>query len=130
MKLSEAKTDAPLNLMFHDGTINIENDRNDVYEVDAISTINIANAMSDDEWQRIKTHPTFLSRFRLVFPDIDLPDHPLKLHGNGVKHVVGLILLTDLAIAAGKKPFWRNPEAHLHPRAQLGLGDLLIQYIK
>jgi hypothetical protein len=129
MRLSEVKTDSPINLMFHDGSINIANDRDDTFEIDPIKTVQLANAMDDESWFRIKAHPTFLSRFLLVFPDMDLPDMPLSTHGNGVKHVVGLIVMTDMAVAAGKRPFWRNPEAHLHPRAQLGLGDLLIQYI-
>jgi hypothetical protein len=129
MNLSEVTTDSPITMMFHDGTVNIKNDRKDVFEIDSMKTVAIANAMDDESWFRIKAHPKFLSRFLLVFPTIDLPDHSLSMHGNGVKHVVGLILLTDMALAAGKKPFWRNPEAHLHPSAQLGLGDLLIYYI-
>lgn len=130
MNLSDVNTDNPITMMFHDGTVNIKNDRKDVFEIDPIKTIQIAEAVDDESWYRIKSHPTFLSRFLLVFPTMDLPDHSLKAHGSGVKHVVGLILLTDMALAAGKKPFWRNPEAHLHPSAQLGLGDLLIYYIK
>ena len=129
VNLSEVPTDNLINLMFHDGTVNFVNDRKDTFEIDPIKTIKLADAMDLDSWLKIKSHPAFLSKFLMVFPTIDLPDHSLKMHGNGVKHVVGLIILTDMALASGRKPFWRTPEAHLHPSAQLGLGDLLIHYI-
>ena len=129
MNLSEVPTDNLINLMFHDGTVNLVNDRKDAFEIDPVKTIKLADAMDLDSWLKIKRHPTFMSRFLLVFPTIDLPDQPLSMHGNGVKHVVGLIILTDMALASGRKPFLRTPEAHLHPSAQLGLGDLLIHYI-
>jgi hypothetical protein len=51
------------------------------------------------------------------------------MHGKGVQHIVGLILLTDAAIGLGLNPFWRLPESYLHPKFQLGLGDLIIHYM-
>jgi hypothetical protein len=128
MKLSEVTTDKPINILCHDGTVNIENDRKDVYEITPTTTLQMAEAVTGEAWRQLKANDRFLKRFRLVFPDIDLPDHHLQGHGSGVRHVVGLILLTDMALDSGKQPFWRTPEAHLHPSAQLGLADLLIFY--
>lgn len=131
MKLSQAKTDKPINLLFHDGTVNIQNDREDVFEIDPLATIDAASKITPAEWAVLKHNSQFMRLFRLVFPDIDLPeDHTLQMHGAGVRHVVGLILLTHYAVRLGKAPFWRTPEAHLHPKAQLGLTDLLIAYTK
>lgn len=128
MNLSEVTTDKPINILCHDGTVNIVNDRPDVYEITPEKTMAMAEAVTEEAWQQIKQNERFIKRFRLVFPTIDLPDHSLQAHGSGVRHVVGLILLTDMALDSGKQPFWRTPEAHLHPSAQLGLADLLIFY--
>ena len=128
MNLSEVQTDHPINILCHHGDVNIVNDRKDVYEITPEKTLAMAEAVTDEAWQQIKQNERFVKRFRLVFPTIDLPDHPLQLHGSGVRHVVGLILLTDMALDTGKQPLWRFPESHLHPSAQLGLADLLIFY--
>lgn len=128
MNLSEVPTDHPINILCHHGDVNIVNDRKDVYEITPEKTLAMAEAVTDEAWQQIKQNERFIKRFRLVFPTIDLPDHPLQSHGSGVRHVVGLILLTDMALDTGKQPMWRFPESHLHPSAQLGLADLLIFY--
>lgn len=128
MNLSEVQTDKPINILCHHGEVNIVNDRKDVYEITPEKTLAMAEAVTDEAWQQIKQNERFIKRFRLVFPAIDLPDHPLQSHGSGVRHVVGLILLTDMALDSGKQPLWRFPESHLHPSAQLGLADLLIFY--
>jgi predicted ATPase len=128
MNLSEVPTDKPINILCHHGDVNVVNDRKDVYEITPEKTLEMAEAVTDEAWQQIKQNERFIKRFRLVFPTIDLPDHPLQSHGSGVRHVVGLILLTDMALDTGKQPLWRFPESHLHPSAQLGLADLLIFY--
>lgn len=127
MNLSEVPIGNPINLFFHRGDVDIRNDLADVAEIDPFSTVQFSERMSDADWLKLKSDTTFMGLFRLVFPDIDLPDHPLKQHGMGVKHVVGLICLTALAMSEGKRPFWRLPESYLHPSAQLGLGDLVIK---
>lgn len=128
-KLSEMPIDKPINLLFHEGTQVIENDREDVVDIDSTSTLLIANDVTHDQWRKLKHSEAFMHKFRLVFGDLGLPDHPLQQHGSGVRHVVGLILLTDTAIKLGLNPFWRLPESYLHPKFQLGLGDLLIHYM-
>lgn len=127
MNLSQAPTDAPINLFFHDGSVNIINDRPDVVSIDPHDTIERAKQISPADWQSLKASANFMRLFRLVFPDAQLPDHPLQMHGSGVRHVVGLLVLTFTALREGKTPFWRLPESYLHPSAQVGLGDLLIQ---
>lgn len=130
MRLSEVPTQAPINLLFHPGTVDIVNDRPDVVSIDPHDTINRARQISQEEWRGLKHSPRFNDLFRTVFGDLGLPDQPLQQHGTGVQHVVGLLVLTFEAMRAGKTPFWRNPESYLHPTAQLGLGDLLIKLSK
>jgi hypothetical protein len=129
MKLSEVKTDAPINLLFHDGIDEIENDRDDTVTIDPMQTLVVTDAVSADRWRELKHNLAFMHKFRMVFGDLGLADHPLQQHGKGVRHVVGLILLTDAAIGVGLNPFWRLPESYLHPKYQLGLGDLIVHYM-
>jgi len=129
IKLSEVPTDKPINLLFHEGTQVIENDREDTVTIDPTQTLVMADAVSDTNWKALKHNRAFMHKFRMVFGDLGLPDHPLQQLGSGVKHIVGLILLTDTAIELGLNPFWRLPESYLHPKHQAGLGDLLIHYM-
>jgi hypothetical protein len=129
MKLSEVKTDAPINLLFHDGIDEIENDRDDTVTIDPMQTLAMAHSVIDSHWDELKRNLAFMHKFRMVYGDLGLPDHPLHLHGNGVKHVVGLILLTDAALNLGLNPLWKFPESYLHPKFQLGLGDLIVHYM-
>jgi hypothetical protein len=128
-KLSEVPTDAPINLLFHDGTGEIINDRDDAVTIDPVQTLVMADAVSAEQWGELKHNLAFMHKFRMVFGDLGLADHPLRQHGKGVQHVVGLILLTDTAIGMGLNPFWRLPESYLHPKYQLGLGDLIVHYM-
>jgi hypothetical protein len=130
MKLSEVPTDKPINLLFHDGTDEIENDRDDAVTIDPVQTLVMADAVNHEDWRKLKHNLAFMHKFRMVFGDLGLPDHPLQQHGSGVRHVVGLILMTDTAISLGLVPFWKLPESYLHPKFQLGLGDLLITYME
>lgn len=130
MTLNLVKNEAPINIICHDGTHHVEQDRPDVFEIDPLMTMQVGNRLSLDEWQTLQQNPDFMRQFRCVFPHMALGDYPLKAHGSGVRHVVGLILLTRYAIVKGYTPFWRTPEAHLHPSAQLGLADLLIHLKK
>lgn len=126
MKLSEIPTDKPINLICHRDDVVIKNDRSDVVSIEPSDTIAYSNALSAEDWTQLKASTEFMRLFRLVFTDIELLDHPLQSHGHGVRHVVGLILLTLDAMRQGKRPFWRFPESHLHPRSQLGLADLVV----
>ncbi len=49
----------------------------------------------------------------------------LKMAGGGVQHVVGMIVMILNALAEGKRIHLRNPETHLHPKAQAGLAEML-----
>lgn len=128
-KLSEVPTDAPINLLYHDGTGEIINDRDDTVTIDPVQTLVMADAVSAEHWKELKHNLAFMHKFRMVFGDLGLADHPLQQHGKGVQHVVGLILLTDTAVSLGLNPFWRLPESYLHPKYQLGLGDLIVHYM-
>lgn len=130
MKLSEIKDklDDKINLLFHDGTDDIHNDIDGVILIDPSITLATSDAINDDMWRSLKHDEGFMHKFRLVFGDLGLPDHSLKQHGTGVRHIVGLIVATDLVMQIGKSPFWKMPESYLHPKYQLGLGDLIVYY--
>lgn len=128
MRTSEVELTAPITLVCHDGTEVIENDRDDVMEITPEMTLAAARQIRAAEWEALKQSERFGALVRLVFPTIGLePGRPIWKYGDGFKHVVGLIALTVQAIHAGKKPFWRTPEAFLHPRQQLGLADLVVE---
>lgn len=69
--------------------------------------------------------------FNMVFeavPHVQLPKtiKELAQQGSGVLHVVGMLTMIYETVLDGKKFFLRNPETHLHPSAQAGLGDVLV----
>lgn len=129
-KLSEVPLEKPISIICHRDDVVIENDLSDVVSIDPGMTIKCASEIDDDTWTQLKLHPEFMRLFRLVFPTIELPDHSLQLHGSGVRHVVGLLVLTFNAMHDGKRPLWRFPESYLHPSAQLGLADVLVALTK
>jgi len=130
MKTSQLTLDKPITIVYHDGSMDVKNDRDDIVRIDCFDTEARAQATSPSQWDALKRSQSFMRLFRLVFPDVTLPEHPLQLHGSGVRHVVGLIVLTVLAMHDNKVPMWSYPETHLHPSAQLGMGDLLIALTK
>ena len=130
IKLSDVPREAPVTLLTHRGDVRIENDCPDTVEITGVDTIHFADALPLEGWRELKATPGFMQLFRLVFPKLELSDVPLCEEGMGVRHVTGLIVLTVNAIASGKRPFWRYPEAHLHPTAQLGLCDLMVFFSK
>lgn len=119
-----------LTLLCHKGDVNIINDDANSATIDPQATMAMA-ARIDAEvgtWEWLKGDAGFMKLLRYVFTEKDYPTfepHPLRTHGNGLRHVVGLIVLIKQAQANGKRPFIVFPETYLHPSAQLGLGDLL-----
>jgi hypothetical protein len=125
MNLSQIDIEKPLTFLCHDGSVDVVNDRPDVMTIDPMATLECARNITPTEWDGLKKSSSFMHLFRLVFTDLDLPDgHTLQMHGNGVKHIVGLLILTMQALLNGKTPYWQHPESFLHPRNQLGLADL------
>jgi hypothetical protein len=116
---------APITLVTHAGGLRV--DALARVEIGSPATLMRAAAIHDDEWQRLLADPIFLKLFHLVYQEYELPDTVEELleREHGVQHVVGMLLMIVDTIAEGKQIFLRTPEAHLHPRQQSGLGDLL-----
>jgi len=131
MKLSELpeQGDNRLTIMCHPGEINVQNDVADTVTIDPQATMACAAKVNANAWTWLKQQPRFMELLRCVFPDnkFNLPDHPLQMHGSGLQHTVGLILLVLDAQKQGKRPFIRFPETYLHPAQQLGLADLFLK---
>ena len=132
MKLSEIPTTKPINVIVTGpGVREIKNDRPDVLEIDPPRTVKCADNLTSDEYKEVISNVDFMHKFNLVFQDhFKLGEIPLAEESNGIKHVIGLILLTNHAIQTGKQPFLRFPETYLHPRYQTGLADLMISFQK
>ena len=132
MNLSNIDCDKPLNFLCHDGTTVIRNDMPNTVTIDPTATMEMARRISSEEgaWNFLKGDKGFMALFSCVYnaeafrsmgADIPLTDYP-----EGVQHITGLIVMVKEAQATGKRAFIRLPETYLHPRQQVGLGDLFI----
>ena len=116
----------PLTLICHRGDMSIE--VRDRLEIGSPQTLLKAWAMTQEELD----HLNYVGKglFDAVFRTSKI-SMPKTLDGMlaapvGVQHIVGMIALIFEAFVNGKEIFFRQPETHLHPEQQLGLGDLLI----
>lgn len=119
----------PLTLMFHDGTMKIENDLPDVMDIAPSLTLALAGKMDAGEgkgegWENFRRNESFMRLFRYVFPEEHIV--PNRGASTGVRHIAGMIVALALARASGLRAALRFPESYLHPKAQLGLADMLI----
>jgi len=115
--------------MFHNGTISIVNDREDTVEISPKETLIVAEVMDRDNlWENFRANESFMRLFRFVFPDESVV--PERNASTGVRHVSGMIVMLSGTIRKGLRPFLRLPESYLHPKAQLGLADMLISLSK
>jgi predicted ATPase len=121
-----------LTVFCHDGSHDVKILDEDVQEINAWQTIEAANKLTEEHWKFLKSVPEFRKLFECVFKqeviNLETDTVPLRLHGSGVRHVVGMILLISEACAKGKRPHLVYPESHLHPRAQLGLVDMIRKF--
>jgi predicted ATPase len=113
---------APLTLLFHQGDVQIE--ARNRCQVDPETTLEACKEMSEYDWHKIRESKQFKDMFKKVFFDMEPPEF-IHSEGLGVRHVVGMIVLIKLAQHHNVPVFIRYPESYLHPRYQLGLGDLL-----
>lgn len=97
-------------------------------EISSPETMKVAHAMSQQEldvWFQLGGEELF----DLVFSsqNISAPKtvNELKIAGDGVCHVVGMIAMIFVALSQDKKVFLQFPETHLHPKAQSGLASML-----
>lgn len=126
MRLSELPDQTtPLCLLFHNGTVNTVNDREDTMEISPEQTLAVAQTMSRDNlWESFRANESFMHLFRFVFPEDRIT--PEDGASTAVRHVAGMIVLLAAAQRHGLRPFLRFPESYLHPKAQLGLADMMI----
>lgn len=127
-------TDADIQMVFHKGNVHVNCNEDDRFIIEPYGdggTMALARRLTPEHWQWLRQQPRFMELLRCVFPAHDYPDAAfspsLTMHGSGMQHVVGMIVLILAAQREGKRVFLRYPESCLHPSAQLGLGDMLIR---
>lgn len=132
VKLSSIEAAGRINVICHKDDIEVVNDRSDVLEINPEFTLQIAASFRDGDWEKAKLDEDFKSRLRIVFPDLDIVADPRHLRDYNIaqRHVVGLIVGTNMAINTGRTPFWRLPETYLHPSSQRHLADLMQSYFQ
>lgn len=130
--LSEVTIDKPLTLLCHKDDIELVNDRDDLLEITPETTLAMAAKFTDTTWKLAQMDDDFKRRLRIVFPDLDITkdERHLREYPVAYRHVVGLIVCTNMAINTDRKPFWRTPETYLHPSSQTKLADLAVSWIK
>ncbi len=119
---------SPLTLLCHGGTLRI--DVPGRFEINPTLTLRHAQTITDARLAILR-EARFDHLFRMVFTDIDPPASAadIRREGDGVRHVVGMISLLLECVGNGVQPFLRLPESFLHPKAQAGLADLLIDLL-
>ena len=131
IKLSELPRKEFLTLLCHKDDIEVINDLPEQYlDITPESTLAMAAKFTERTWTMAKADEDFKMRLRIVFPDLDIVADPRHLseYPIGYRHVVGLIVCTNMAINTGRMPYWRYPEAYLHPSSQSNLASLAISY--
>jgi len=130
MRLSELPDQTtPLCLLYHNGTVNMVNDREDTMEISPVQTLAVAQIMDRDNlWESFRANESFMHLFRFVFPEERII--PERKASTGVRHVSGMIVLLAAARRERLRAFLRFPESYLHPKAQLGLADMMISLSK
>jgi hypothetical protein len=119
------KTNKPITLFFHDGTVMLNCTDEDAVEITPEETVRTTNSLGAGEWAELQAHFTFRHWFKKIY-GIGMPESN-KVAPLAAKHVAGLILLTLKAIRHGKKPLLRFPETYLHPKQQVELADFIIE---
>lgn len=112
-----------LTVLVHPDTIQVDVIELDFQEITPIQTVQTMEQMALMTWAELREAPLFLELWKLVYPDLAVPEIITKAP-IAQKHIAGMIYLIIEAMIAGKKPFVRLPETYLHPSTQLRLGDL------
>lgn len=126
-----------LTVMVHQQGIRV--DVPEFVEINGRNTLDCMGKMSQRAWIHISTGELFKHLFQMVFPpengNVAIPATIEELNRGdfGVIHIAGIIVLGCEAMFEGKyKIFLRNPEDHLHPKAErlimpmiLRMGELL-----
>ena len=115
----------PVTLLCHPGTVNLAAPAR--LEINARITLEYAEMMSQQALD-LFLEAGLDEHFRSLFGDHPVPrsSAALRHEGTGVKHAVGLIGLLMFCVGVGIPPYVRCPESFLHPRAQAGLGDVIV----
>jgi hypothetical protein len=113
----------PLTVICHPGEQEIACSDPNVVTIDAEATVAFARSLTPERWQALRGYPQFAALWRLVWGDV-APPEDLAKSNLGMRHVVGLIVLTTAAVRERRTPLVKLPETYLHPRQCLGLADL------
>jgi len=94
-----------------------------------LERIMITPEMSLEYFRGMKSIDPFTAKFfSVVVPDFSMPIEKENLDKCqiGFQQVIGMIGFSLNCMLQGKQFGWKYPEANLHPKYQLNLGDLLI----
>lgn len=111
----------PLTIITHQGAMEVDAVDSDIVTITANDTVSLAESLTIEEWLSLRLTPEFCCLFKQVFNF----NPPVLLLTTDTKHVVGLILHIANAFAAGKRPFLKFPETHLHPAQHAALASML-----
>ena len=118
----------PITFLCHKGDMNLHVP--DTVEISSPDTLFRAQRLTQQELDLL--HVCGVKElFNMIFEavlHVQLPKtiKELARQGSGVLHVVGMLTMIYETVLDGKQFFLRNPETHLHPSAQAGLGDVLV----
>ena len=116
----------PITVVAHDGAVNVGAPGH--VNIDPMNALFRVDILGEQEWHDWR--PKLVENFKMVFgDDMRLPASVNTLQAGhlGRRHVVGLLIMIEETLKQGHRPFIRMPETYLHPKQQLGLGDMLIK---
>ena len=122
--------DKPMTLVSHDGAATIRAVDDTTAIIDPAFTAWVAERLvAHGEWPALRDAEPFRRLWALVWGDVP-PPADLGAANYGMKYVVGLIVALSGVARANKHAIVRLPETGLHPKQQLGLADLMMQFIQ
>lgn len=130
-KLSDCHLGKPLTLIAHQDDIEVVNDVPNYMDITPEMTLAMAARFTPESWAKAKQDEDFKRRLTVMFPDLDIMTDPRELadYPIAIRHVVGLIVCTNMAINTLRQPLWRYPETYCHPATQVRFANLALTYI-
>jgi len=100
----------------------------DAVEIGSPETLDVSRKLIQAELDALHTIGA-VELFDLVFKgqNVRMPKtvSELRISGDGVCHIIGMIVMIIDALEKNKRIHLRHPETHLHPKAQAGLANMV-----
>lgn len=114
-----------VNLLCHTGQHDVVPLDPNVEVIDARQTVMFSEALDEEAWAELTGNERFMSYVKMIAHNWEPGEIHITRQGSGIKHVVGLVYLTLLAVSNGKTPYLQYPETHLHPSWQAGIANFI-----